>query len=50
LIGVYEFLWSLSGPSFQFCQTVSRGLHSSLIDANRSRDMDSLERKESWRL
>ena len=37
LIGIYEFSRSLSDLSFQFCQTVIRGLHSSLIVATWSR-------------
>jgi len=36
----------LFGFSFQFCQTVIRGLHSSLIDANHSRDVEPILSKE----
>ncbi|EGI68719.1 hypothetical protein G5I_02594 [Acromyrmex echinatior] len=49
LIGIYDFSWSLSGPSFQFCQTVIKRLRSSLADANHSRDVEPKEKK-SWRL
>ncbi|EGI67288.1 hypothetical protein G5I_04138 [Acromyrmex echinatior] len=38
LIGIYDFSRSLSGPFFQFCQTLSEG--SSLADANHSRDVE----------
>ncbi|EGI59942.1 hypothetical protein G5I_11879 [Acromyrmex echinatior] len=47
LIGVYEFSRNLSGPSFQFCQTVIRRLHSNFTD--HSRDVEPILSKEKNR-
>ena len=44
LIGIYEFSRSLSGPSFQFCQTIIRRLRSNFADANHSRDVEPKKR------